>query len=886
MIITDIGLPLLTEIEDDLPETGFGADLEIDEEGNPSSVRITDEGGHNTAVTFESNGTRSIVSKDNRYRSSPQLEFVDNDIPVVAWTKAESWSNDPTERFTSLNVMTSTWNNEGRFQGNGTQVTSGTNFHPSLSSKEMMAALSFTNDLDGDPSTINDTEIYLTILVEGNWSEPVAVTQNNRYDDHSNLAFDRDGNLWLAWKSGDREVLIRTYDIMNKTWSVTREFDLLDSDGVVTGLSLTSMEDQDPILAISRMKDGNTYNVESVNLDSSETDLMGEAVLLHSTRGILSDLSINSYQSSAILSWIESEGDRSNILFAQASGWENNITWAGVLPLTDDRAIRFSQEVLPLEGGSALFYSSSYVHNGNQTVGGNDEIIVQDLSSAGKIEEVWYDLLGEYRRWESVNINADIRNAGLSREGRIFVNLDRISRDPENGNLSRVSLLSKLVQFDGRDDIETVTFTTTLVEHQLEYIVWTSSSWGDPAAYTSSSSIHLPVISDPRIVTSELMIDTEDPFNGTFLVSIRNFGLVTEDPLTVEILGHRTFGHIGRTDSFIPENATILNSTRDGLGPGIERVYAMNITLLPGSNSIWLRMKNHDEIQYLEGPFQANIYPDPGIIMTSDEILAGEGDEIDLEFRIRNNGAVTDFSGSNETAVLINYSLTDEFGNEIMEGYLNTSNPDPFSERNITLGIDLEGIQPGRYWLTMNIDFPSEIPFDPLKKDIIKRGITVIENISFEMKRKAEPEDFGFIGKAFIVRINNTSGRAIPVLRIVLYNGIPEDRVVISESFVTWIDPNGTGEAALPLGLDEGLYLLSIEGSTSNSVEVSVPWTSGHSESEIFEFVVKKVIIPQQQDDEIDMREVTDSALMGISAIALVLLLSVLFKRKDEDEKE
>jgi hypothetical protein len=287
-----------------------------------------------------------------------------------------------------------------------------------------------------------------------------------------------------------------------------------------------------------------------------------------------------------------------------------------------------------------------------------------------------------------------------------------------------------------------------------------------------------------------------------------------------------------------------------------------------------------------EGPLTADLFPEPVMELVCDDILVEYEDDILIPTTLKNQGPVGAMVASNVTEVEIKLCIINESGVMIRNYSRTVPIPNPDTMENISIPVSVSGIPAGKYSLKLELSDITGIPFDPMKRIQMEKTMYLLEEGSISVERDPKLDDFGFIGKAFKVYIRNPSNRTIPISRVVLYNGVPGDEVVIAESFVTWIGPNETFETALPLGLEEGLYLLSIEATTSRSTDTSVPWVEGIRDSTTFEFTVEKYIPPEQEDNEVDMDDVTDSVLIGSSAVISVILVSALFRRKtEEDEK-
>ncbi len=73
----------------------------------------------------------------------------------------------------------------------------------SLASSGAHAAVVFSLDTDGVPSTRDDRELYAVRWESGAWTAPQRLTTNAVSDDHPLLALDGEGNPLLVWRQGD-----------------------------------------------------------------------------------------------------------------------------------------------------------------------------------------------------------------------------------------------------------------------------------------------------------------------------------------------------------------------------------------------------------------------------------------------------------------------------------------------------------------------------------------------------------------------------------------------------------------------------------------------------------------------------------------------------------
>ena len=149
-----------------------------------------------------------------------------------------------------------------------------------------------------------------------------------------------------------------------------------------------------------------------------------------------------------------------------------------------------------------------------------------------------------------------------------------------------------------------------------------------------------------------------------------------------------------------------------------------------------------------------------------------------------------------------------------------------------------------------------------------------------------EVKDRGGAGRAISVKVRNDSNRTLSTTRLTLYNGRPNDDIIISDGLLGGIEPNRTGDVELNFDLDAGLYYLTLVVSSSEVDNVSIPWNDRMLDSKGFQLE----IVETQEDDgsrnDVDMGEVTDGLMIGGASIATVILVSFLFKKRDEEENE
>ena len=95
------------------------------------------------------------------------------------------------------------------------------------------AALVYARDLDGDPGTLADTELYQSAWNGAAWSAPARITTDTFTDTRPSLAYNAAGNLHLIWQRGQNVVWL------NNSWIAANAQPIISgSEAGLLGLSV------------------------------------------------------------------------------------------------------------------------------------------------------------------------------------------------------------------------------------------------------------------------------------------------------------------------------------------------------------------------------------------------------------------------------------------------------------------------------------------------------------------------------------------------------------------------------------------------------------------------------------------------------------------------
>ena len=894
MMVRDTGLILSGgQGSWELPDGETGSDLALTPEGEVAYVRITKGAGHSNVLAATVNGTEYQVYSDNRYISSPGMVFLGDSTPVASWTRALNWSNETASRVSSLRTMVSVGEEGGGFNGNISELDSMDvmELHPHLASDgKRMAAVVWTMDPDSDPTTLTDQEVMVSILRDGSWSPPEKVTDNSLWDDLPKAAFDGASNLWVAWMSEGGRGVVAFRDNVTEQWSVPMTLDGTGLSSGISSLELSSSDDGTPVLAfVSRdSSEEAPWKISGMILENERMEY-DERITIAEFEEPVGDMSLTRGLDGRLALVWRTFGDGDGELWSSILSLTNNtLSFTDPLALTNDSRAEFHPRMLPLAGGEMLF--SRVRASANPGEEPPAELLdILDLSNGGRILEVDNELLGDYNRWETVKIGATVKNIGLSPRGRIYVNLDRISRDPFTGNISEVSIGSRLVTFSSPEEEMRVEFTTTMVENQLRYRIWTASGWGDPPAVLSSADLPMPIVGDPRILGVRVVEGGERSFQRSFDITMGNRGLISVDPLRIDILHEAGpaswMGGVTLDEPFgirEPADADVVNGTSIGIGPGMERSIVLNASADPGRNVFWVRLTEPDGGTLFHGPIMVDLFRSYAISAEPDHGTMIEGSEGSLEITLVDTSALpscdVDCGPLNGTMII---EILDNLGRSVMNSSVNVTLPDNGTSRKMRIELPTSHLDPGTYGISLTLVWVSGISPGAVKGVECGSKLSVIPASSLIMTG-IDTQDQGFSGKIFRVRVRNDSNRTVPLARLVLFNGPLTDNVLLSEGMALAIGPGEEVEMDLEFSLEEGVYFLSLGLFSDRPDAASLPWDPQLRDEISFEYRENATLSDTGEKDKVNMDDVKDSALIGGSAILSVLLVAALFKRKEE----
>lgn len=889
------------------------SDIEIDEDGQYGTLEISPKEGSMNKLIFQRGEQEIEVYRNNTYISHPCLTFHDDGTVLVVWTEA-SYDEDPRSRASTLDLRTAilATDGNGSFQVDEPFGPGPMDHQPETTSLtgSNITALCWVRDVDSDPMTINDTEIMLSIHDSSQWSEPVRLTDDEIPDSSPRVAFAEDGSLWVVWRSGEDRIRFRMKG-SSRQWTEVADIPLPDGTDL-TDLSLVGQKGDGPLLIYGLNYADGLKELNRRTGNPSRDSYWDENISIHSTMNWIEDPSISVRNNGmASLVWREFGNHGSDLMAMAFDASSSDDGGTSPIMVTNNDLFQTGTSHLHIEQGEYLF-SYRELNGSMMELDPMDEgnFRVLNLSWGADIERVSIDPGFGQSPGSMVKATVTLEYKGLATPGSTRVDLYRTSLDRSTGEVVEEFWASEIVDFEHLSESKQIEFTVTVKEYQLGLSILSVVPKGVGPEFESVEFRSVPAVPDPEISDIRAIETVDDQLE--IEVDVHNWGSVSVGGWEMWIVGYSNINLMILPDSifeplFIRDRqfGNYLNSTRVFLDPGETRKYRLNATLDTGLNHFWIEMgsgnwepgiSSYDEIVYFTSPDIVIEGPD-----NLEPCLEDQVNEIIYRIGSSYPFGTSIYSLHNE--VIVSIDIIDSEGSTIYNDTTNTSlvktnsgggikivpleflriTNTSIKDNESMVRFDLSNIsmKPGEYSVIVSV-------FDPYQDH--RTGISTIQTISslkILSRQSARIKDIGEdrsgSQRGIRIVINNTAPSNIDIYRITLYNGLPEDDVIISEAIGLDLTSGQEDIIILYEDLSEGTYLLSLV--------ISVPdqCTEGNRIEwiEMDRYVEELEIAAIKEDVDIDEKEVewsdvSNSLIISISAVMVVLLVSsLLYSRKD-----
>ncbi|MFW3146859.1 MAG: CARDB domain-containing protein [Thermoplasmatota archaeon] len=896
--IVDYGFVLGDDpLEWDLPVQDYGCDIEKRENGSTARLELMPKEGSISRLLLATTDGETEVYHNNTYMSSPRIAYLQDGSPLAVWSEA-GYSEDPSERASSMRIRFRMGQQDGQFIGPpGTIESGGSMDHlPVLAASPARneAAVAWVRDRDSSMKTWDDREIMVSLWSGSAWSLPRALTDDELMDTSPKIWFSPDGDLWVVWMTMQKTLrfLVRSQE---GEWGDIGSLSAPASSSFAE-ISMGSGIRSTPLLLVVTRGDDGVYSLGSRTGNPSRTSLWDDSTELIEGSYLMGSPNAYTDNSGATTVIWRSHKDPGGDLYGLVI-YDGKLT--DPLRITSGPRLESGTVHVPLDSGGFLIGGRSMdtlndVQDGNDTT----SIGIMNLSWGADIERVMIDPPYGSTPGSMVQVSVSLIYTGMTRKGMVRTDIYRTYLDRSTGEQKEEYWDSTITEFDRFSHREQVQFTVPVKEYQLGITVYAAAPLGDAPDHMSRSFAGLSAVPDPDIEEMELSHWDLKSGKGKIIVHMKNWGNMPVGSWELSL-------HSSNHPSPLPFNGSVfeplfledpftetkLNSTTVYIPPAAELSISMNVTLRAGVNHIRATIDSGSwHPQASSGkPLIVTCLSLPEMsLMTPNELLVPEGNHT---FSVRLEPAMAGAEDSNLTdttgpapiiyldlflahlngTVLHNTSITVP-GAWNRTAYLNWS---------LTDGDAGEGDYVLRAFLRYGSGVSSAGIPQQCRSALLSFNLP--PSLSIEGMDKGPPAG----GKRIDVVLNEEAGDHLDIILVSLYNGYPRDGVVISEALVL-IDPASDRiVVSLPENLDEGSYLLSAV------VSVPVPAGTGKgyewrgTDSIVKELKIEEVEEPKPQGREkADMEDITNSLMIALSAIFLVLMVSSFFYQREKDDDE
>jgi len=569
-------------------------------------------------------------------------------------------------------------------------------------------------------------------------------------------------------------------------------------------------------------------------------------------------------------------------------------TWSEPLRMTDGPGVELWHSAAPTDGGS---FGVAY-----RTIGPSEEegseppytVIEPLLTGVARIISIEPADNDTAPYGELMDLKVRVRNVGMDPVGTAWVTLRRISLD---NVLIETYLDSKIVTFDGLDGTGTVNFEVAVEERQLGFSASVDGPQTGAPYYSSSSFLSVSCIPDP-VIEGIGSGDVGPDGSVTLTVDVSNLGAAPLRGGILRLLAEGPGPMLGLNGTFLeplhirdPSRASEVNRTVVNLDPGSSYPFSFNVTLGMGTTVIWANLEGTSDV---DGPLVLRRYPAMSLEAQEVPVLVQGSNVAEVVLRIAGHCPVS-LNESNAKGGDLPYPLIEKVPEPVLsvvvmkEGAIIISELVPFAPPSTDNAFEIRYLIPPQ----VVIDSPLRVEATLISgvegamgRIDRERATVMVQPIGVPSVGigKVEGGSRPGMGPGLIVLVNNTSNRTVRSLRIVLYNGLMRDDVVLSDALAVGLGPGEGAAIFLPNTLGGGTFLLTLAVIPPSTPQGPVYGSGQPIAVKTFEREMVESTAPEKEDDgRIDMDEVADTAMISGIMVMLVLFMAFLFRRNEDE---
>ena len=887
------------DIDPYIVERGGEYQLEMaGDDGNWGFVSISGRTGTVSSITYREGSSEVEVRSNNLYKSDPQLVYINGSVPLVAWVESSSYSTDMVTRSNSRRLMYSLGEDLHGGFSEGLNLTGGSHMdsQPDLASSPDggEAAIVWKRDGDGDPLTSSDARIMISTFNGSSWSEPEVISGGGGSCEPT-IAYTSSGDLWAAWE--EQNGTLSTRYIENTTGVLSGIRSITGLDGSLLGSPVLDRGDSEhPVISyIVVTEDGWGDMYPAVRRgDKARNTLWDDERRVGQGMPWVQSISIVSDDAGIFMIW---KGPDGTIWASGGNRSDPGGKWGDPIDLVADGISGVSSDLM-------VDRDNNFLMGHVDPDLGAISVAPHNLSRRGEAVSIVSPNATVSGPGDTIYVEMRVQNTGLFPRGEVMATFLATVRDTITGEYSDVHLNSVPITFSEVNEVVLWERYHTVLQYEIGLSLVVTSPGMER---TSSRFLSVSAFPGLEVRSIDTVGDIDPGENVTISLLVGNRGNAPSGTRTVSVMGaHLSTPMIFQDNALEPLflrgnlSGEILLQRDVSIDKGGSKLIQFEMEVPFGTTYVWgvieplpwegLSGMGSPAIQISKGS-DLEVQCDARHIAiekgesTSVDILGKEAEWI----RVRMldvpyiNGLIPEELGPLDKGNTLRVWLTNGTGSTIWEEGLPANNLSLNGE--VELELPTDRLDPGEYQIHILQPYSG----NPLPSShVIDVQISIISPGSADIDVDERTLKGSLKGRYVNANLTWNGNRTIRAMLVTVYNGLPRDGIVISETIVLGMEGGERRTVELGVPVDEGYYLLSFQVSYPDPVGYTGPSDMkliGYAQ--VGMFVEDPPQIDRSQEESINEEDIIPSLAMSLVMICVVFGLAIPLKaRKKRDEDD
>ena len=867
------------------------------DDGNWGFISISGRTGTVSSITYREGTSEVEVRSNNLYKSDPQLVYMNDSVPLVAWVESSSYSTDVVTRSNSRRLMYSLGDDLHLVFSEALNLTSGDHIdsQPDLASSPDggEAAMVWKRDGDGDPLTLSDTRIMISTFNGSSWSEPEEISTGGNGSCEPTISYTSSGDLWAAWE--ERNGTLSTTYIENTTAVHSGIRSIVGLDGSLLGSPVMDRGDgEHPVISyVAVTEDGWGDMYPAVRRgDKARNSLWDDERGVGQAMPWVQGLSLLSNDAGIFMIW---KGPEGTIWASGGNRSDPGGEWSDPIDLV-------------AEGISGVSFDLFLDGDNNFLVGcvdpesGAVSFAPHNLSRRGKAVSIVSPNASASGPGDTIYVEMMVQNIGLFPNGEVVATFLATVRDPNTGDYSDVHLNSIPITFSEMNEVVLWQRYHTVLQYEIGLSLIVTSPGMERI---SSRFVSVSAFPGLEVRSIDTVGDIDPGENVTISLLVGNSGNAPSGTRTVSVMWATlstpmTFQGNAMEPLFLRGNLSgeILFQREISIDKGESRSIQFEMEAPVGTTCVWgvIEPLPWEGLSRMGSPV-IQISRGSELVVLSDArhiaIQKGENASVTIQVKegewVRSRmldipyiqGPIPEGLGPDDNGNTVGVWMTNGTGSTIWSEDLPVNNIS--QDGNMELEVPTDLLDPGEY----RIHISQPCSGNPITSCVIDVEISIVSPGSADIDVDERILKGSLGGRYVNANLTWNGNRTVRAMLVTVYNGVPGDGVVISETIVLGMEGGETRTIELGIPVDEGYYLLSFEVSYPDPVGYYGPSDLRLiGSAQIGMFVEDPPQIDRSQEDVDNDADILPSMAMSLAMICVVFGLAIPLKARKKREDD